>query len=387
MAEIDWKKLTGALDFDEQVMRSFQLLKEKNSRVTNLNVGGVARTLNLELPSQALADLQALLLEVMPQGFVMHATGGWLDLCAQDMNVYRRAELQARGLVTFTRSRENTGNIRIPKGTIVKTPIGPDGRELRFFVTSEVVMLAKDDSCDVPVEAEHPGAAYSVGAGYITELVTHVAGIASIMNGESWLTQEGADTESDDDLRARCVLRWHELSQGSTKYAYQSWALSVKGVREAYILDQHPRGQGTVDVVIVGTGGAPSESLIQEVQKVIDEHRPVCSDALVRAPKIRGVQLDIEVFIHPSEGDEAAIKNDCMAALDALFARDSLYPHITPFAIGEDVTMARIIHAIMGLKHVLNVTVYAPNDDVRIEADELAVKSGVAVQITRLDEV
>lgn len=387
MADVNWKELTGALSFKEMVLDLMGLLKEAGTKITNLNIGGAARTLFIELPAQAFADLYSLVIEVAKQGFVAHATGGWLDLNAENVGLERKQAQIAQGMVTFKRNANVKGNIKIPKGVIVKTPTGPDGTELRFFVTQETIMQDIDSECLVPVTAEHPGSVYSVGAGYITQLVSSVNGISEITNGESWLTQEGADTESDADLRARCVLRWHELSQGSTKYAYQSWALSVEGVREAYILDQHPRGQGTVDIVIVGTGGTPSETLINEVQSVITDKRPVCSDALVRAPVSIPINIDVEVFIHPSEGNEETVKADCEAALDALFVKNDRYPTIRPFGIGEDVTMARVIHALMGLDNVYNVVTYAPNDDIAIESDGLAVKTSIKVNVKRLDQL
>jgi uncharacterized phage protein gp47/JayE len=387
MAEVDWKGLAGTLDFDEERIKLFQALKEKGSKITNLNIGGVARTVYLELPAQSLADLQDLLLAVLPQGFTKHATGGWLDLCAGEYGVARRMERHAEGVVSFMRNSMVPGNIRIPKGTIVKTPTGPDGRELRFFSTQEAVLLADTDGIEVPVEAEHPGSIYNVGEGYICELVTHVGGIALVSNAENWLAREGSDTEGDEDLRERCVLRWHELSQGSTKYAYMSWALTVKGVREAVILDQHPRGQGTVDVVLISAAGAPTESLIAEVQGFIDTKRPLCSDVLVRGPDLRPVHIEAAIYIHPEDGDAEKVKADCLAALDALFVSNPLYPKINPLTIGEDATKARITHALMGLRHVHNVEVISPAEDLQIAAEELATRAGVEVHVERLREI
>ena len=46
---------------------------------------------------------------------------------------------------------------------------------------------------------------------------------------------------------------------------------AIPGVMCAYINDQHPRGQGTVDVIVVGTAGEASEELVRKAQEAADQ--------------------------------------------------------------------------------------------------------------------
>lgn len=64
----------------------------------------------------------------------------------------------------------------------------------------------------------------------------------------------------------RYRLQW-AANNGCTKYAYKAWALSVPGVSSVEILDQHPRGQGTVDVVVRGSAVLPTEALLERVRE------------------------------------------------------------------------------------------------------------------------
>jgi len=383
LAETNWQALVGARNFDEAVADLLQALIDRKSKITNLNTGGVFRT-QMELAAQGIADLGALLVATVPQGFALSASGEWLDLQAAELGLSRKPEIQTRGKVVFVRRPGASGNLKIPKGTILRTPTSRDGLELRYLTDGDVILPGDHQSVEAPVTAEHPGALYNVGSGYITEIVTTVTGIASVTNQPGWIVTEGADVEADESLRVRCVLRWHEISQGSTKYAYRSWALSVPGVRDAVILDQHPRGQGTVDVVLLGTDGAPSAGLIEQVRVLIEAKRPICSDVLVRGPVTKASDLAVTVQVHPERGELEAVRGDALGALGALFQADPLYPAVKPLTLGEDMTRARIISTLMGVENVVNVVVTIPAEDLVVAADELAVRGVVSVTAERV---
>lgn len=382
---ITWKGLLGTRNFDEEREKVFNNLRESGSKITNLNPGGVFRTL-LELSSQGVAELHELLEKVAPQGFVQYAAGGWLDVQAQEIGLRRRQALKTRGRVLFTRASDRTtGALKIPKGTICRTQNGPDGEDFRFFVSEDGRIPDMEESAFVAVEAERAGSAYNLGPGYLNILVSHVDGVVKISNDGNWITSEGADMEDDETLRRRCVLRWHELSQGATKLAYLSWALSVEGVRSAEVLDQHPRGQGTVDVLIVGENGRPTDALIQKVDQVVQARRPLCADVRVRAPQIRPVAIHLKVVLHPLFGDLEQSKALAERSVNALFVQDGALPFIKPLAIGEDLPRARLIHTAMTLPHVVNIEALSPAEDVVVQASELLERGSVQISVVRAE--
>jgi len=164
-----------------------------------------------------------------------------------------------------------------------------------------------------------------------------------VTNPEDWLTTVGVDEETDAALRQRCFLAWEELSQGGTAAAYISWALSVAGVKSAFVDDTLPRGEGTVDVYIMGEAGPPDPALIEAVQEVVDDNRPITADALVFSPEV--VTVPVTLGVTPRAGyDTTAMDTEIRRRLSVFFGdiEDATLP-ITPLGVGKDVVVAQIV--------------------------------------------
>ncbi len=311
----------------------------------NLNKG-VIRGL-LELWSWGLARLYEYLKSVLAQAFPASATDDWLDLHCEQVGITRRAQQKAKGLVIF--GRETTGgNVLIKAGRVCKTLADGQGEIYRYVSTEDVVLPAGELEIGVPVESEAYGAAANAAAGAISELSTVVSGIDFIRNDEGWLTQEGYDTEDDTSLQLRYMLRWKDIN-GCTKYAYMSWAYSVAGVIEVAIHDQHPRGQGTVDVIIRGSAGQPTQKLIDAVTETINPKVPVNDDFLVKAPVDYPVAVSFILEISEGDTDEAAANAE--TAFRELFEPvDAPGVDSVAFKISEDFCWDRV--AAQVLPHV-----------------------------------
>ena len=189
---MNWRELIGIKSFSELIDDARLKLAAGDSKITNWTVGGVFRTL-IEVCCWGLAQLYSLLLTVIPMGFLEYATGKWLDLKAADVDVTRRIAVKTQGRVLFSRSGETDDLnmvVVISAGSIVKTNILDDGKELRYSVTQEMILASGETSIAVPVEAEFAGSAYNVGDGYIRVLVTHIPGIDVVTNSADWLTLE-----------------------------------------------------------------------------------------------------------------------------------------------------------------------------------------------------
>ena len=171
----------------------------------NLNKG-IARGI-IELFAWGLWQLYNFLAVVHKQAIPLEATGEWLDTHAAQVDESRKPATKARGNVLFLRG-DQTGNVRIPAGRIVRTQ--PDGKgDIYRYVTDELAVLPEGAaSVAVPATAEEYGQGANAAVGQICELVTPVEGISGVTNAADWLLEEGADEESDASLQRRYVLAW-----------------------------------------------------------------------------------------------------------------------------------------------------------------------------------
>lgn len=383
MADIDWKSLIGAKSFDELRLAAFEQWQASGSKITNLNVGGVFRTL-LELAIQGLAKLYELLLEVVPKGFLKYATGSWLDLKGEERNLPRKLDQKAEGLIIFGRYNA-TGNKVISAGIIVKTDMTANGEELRYFVKDTSVCLDGIAEIAVPCIAEFTGAKYNVGQGAIKNMVTHVSGFDYVTNAVNWLTTEGADIESDEAYIERCQLYWYELSIGEPALKYKSWAMKVIGVVDVIVLDQHPRGPGTIDIVILSTAGMPTTELISQVRTEISSKRPTCQDILYRGPLTQAIDLSILIELMP----ESTIDTDTMQSLAEQYSNahfgNGTISGISRLKLSQDFVRLVLEMLIKNIspENIKTVKVLTPVDDISIADGHLAVLQSLNISVER----
>jgi uncharacterized phage protein gp47/JayE len=336
----------------------------------NLNKG-IVRGL-IELWCWGLWQLYLFLVLVLKQAFADTATGLFLELHCKQVNVSRKAATKVVGVVYFTREA-SAGNCAIPAGRIVKTLPDGTGRVYRYVTTEAAVIPDGATEVAVPVTAEDYGTSANATAGQISQIVTVIPGVDGVENRAGWITSEGSDQELDEPLRLRYQLAWKALS-GCTKYAYEAWALEVTGVVGAKILDQHPRGQGTIDVVITGSAGVPTGLLLDAVTANIlgtgnaDEKQPINDDVLVRG--VTGVNVDYVAEFELTSGDPDQVMTIIENRIRALFLTGTAINGISPLTAGMDATNDRIKAAAMQPQVKKVNTAFA---DVQIDDDQLAV--------------
>lgn len=339
----------------------------------NLNKG-VFRGL-IELWCWGLYQLYLFLAVVLAMAFPLQSEDDWLDLHLEQVACTKKPATKTRGSVVFTRI-EAGGNVPIPAGRIVRTLPDGLGKVYRFVTTEAAVLLSGALEVTVPAEAEEYGQAANVTAGQIAEIVTTIPGVDGVENRADWLTSEGADKETTEAAHERYRLAWMG-NNGLTKYAYMSWALEIAGAIAVKVLDQHPRGQGTLDVVIKSTAGVPTQTLINAVTANIDGKEAINDDWLVKGPT--PTNIDIVANLVLISGDPAAILAEAESRLRALFEGPSQVAGVAPLQIGEDVTMDRLIATVMAVEGVKEIGWTSPAASVVIPEDGLAVLQSLAL--------
>lgn len=217
---------------------------------------------------------------------------------------------------------------------------------------------------------------YNVPEGQITRSLTFLNGIDKISNGSNWIVREGSDTEDDEGLRTRALRTWAELAARSIEDTFINVAESVPGVLFAQADCQHPRGQGTIDIIVTGTASEATEGLLDEVRKLADKVAGPYDDILVKSSVTVPQNIEVVVTTHDVSSD-AEISTQVSFILTELLAvrkGRKLYELIRSdinFAIRQNYSMTT------------NVKVVTPAQDVKLERDKVIILGAVSVTVRR----
>ena len=349
-------------------------LQEAGFVITNFHSGGIFYTM-LMIVLRVKIELIQLLRTVLNNLFVSHATGVWLDLKMADYSKKRKKSQKTQGLVTVSRLDADGEAVKIPKGTVFKTVQDINGEELRFFALEAAVLQKGAQTVEVPVEAELEGTRYNVPQEQITRTLTYL-GEVSVSNTKDWITREGSDTEDDESARTRTLRSWSELAQRAIEDTFINTAESVPGVLFAQADCLHPRGQGTVDVIVTGTAGEATESLLNDVRKAVAQIAGPYDNILVKSSVT--VPQDIAVTVTVSNApDNSQIENRVQTILTGLLAvRKGRRLH--------ELTCSDINLAIRsGCDTVTNAVVTVPAADVRLSRDKVIIPGTISVTVER----
>lgn len=264
LSDLILNKLIPLPTEDEELEAIKTELADAGFVITNFKSGGIWYTL-LRIFIRIKIELLKLARTMLSNVFLSSADNvDWLELRAADFGKTRKQALKTQGNLTLTRT-VTTANITIPAGYIFKTEPDSDGNVLRYISTGAVVFTAGSTSCSVPVEAESAGSNYNVPTGKITQSLIHIESVTGITNAEDWITREGSDIEEIESLRSRTLNAFSELATNPTAAKYKSVCEAVEGVLGVSVDDQHPRGQGTIDIIVTSATGSATQALLDAV--------------------------------------------------------------------------------------------------------------------------
>ena len=172
----------------------------------------------------------------------------------------------------------------------------------------------------------------SLTAGAISNLdpgtgLTLTATIPGLDNGSAVVVSlsGGADTESDDALRARILNRIRNTPMSGDANDYETWALACPGVTRAWCA-ANEQGYGTVTVRIMCdqlrattdpmTTGLPWQSDLDAVQAYIETLRPVTvSEIHVVAPIPQAVNFTVANLSRNTLATQQAIETSVVTMI------------------------------------------------------------------------
>lgn len=366
-------------DFSSIAAGLINVVRATSNKVTDFNRGSVIRTM-LEATAAELEELYLQMYlgikEAIPVSvFTTFGFG-------------RQAAESASGTVRFSTGGSLASSvIPIPLGTVVRVP----GTSLTYATTAASSIAIGNSYVDVLVAAQASGLAGNVGADLITELVTPVAGIASVTNPSPFVN--GRDVETDDERRVRFQGYISSLARG-TKAAITYGAKTVTltdgfgtiteyvahaNVVEPWVTDS-AQPISLVRVYIHNGSSATSGTLVTRCQQVIDGYYD--GGTAVPGWKAAGVQCIVS-----AASDQAVNVTGTVtiaggySSVDVLAAcTNAVKDYLQGMAVGEDVRLSELVAIIRrDVEGAFNVTLSAPTADVAVADNAKAISGTVTL--------
>ncbi len=226
--------------------------------------------------------------------------------------IERRASTPAGGSVQFT----GTDGAVIPAGTYLRR-----NDDFRYETVDDATIA--DGVAVVEIVATEAGAAGDTPVASKITLISPIAGVQSqgavIDDGAGNGLTSGADTETDEDLRARVLARIQQPPMGGAEHDYHAWTLEVGGVAKVWVYPGW-MGPGTVGVGFITDDAEdvfPSGAEVAAVQAHLDLVRPVTAEVTAFAPTPWPV--DLTILLSP---DTVAIRAAVVAEIEDFFLRE-----------------------------------------------------------------
>lgn len=365
------EKIIPIPDEAEEMEKVQEELEAGGFPITNFKKGGIFYHLCRMLVSIYI-ELKELARTIANSCFIRHAEGDWLKIKAADYSKYQKGAKTAKGYVSICR-REYGNALLVTKGHCFKTEPDAGGRELKFYCCEDTVIDAGEPAGRVLVEAEAPGSYYNIAPGRITVSMIHLDGVDSVTNQEGWLFEEGAEEEGLENLRDRCMGSWAELATRTIEEKLRNAARSVPGVLDARIDAQHPRGQGTVDVIVTGAAGEASPELLRKVGEAIEPLKGNYEDYLVRSSEVVRQAFELVVYIAEDASTDGV---DAQAA--------KLIEEMMALTRGEMNTLYRdsIIQVLSTkIDHYRKTDILQPSEDLLFGEDKVIMAGDIHVAV------
>lgn len=366
-------------DFTSIAAGLINVVRATTNKVTDFNRGSVIRTM-LEATAAEIEELYLQMYlgikEAIPVS--VFTTFGF----------NRQAAESAGGTIRFSTGGSLASSvIPIPLGTVVRVP----GTSLTYATTAASSISIGNSYVDVLVTAQASGLAGNVGADLITELVTPVAGIASVTNPSPLVN--GRDVETDDERRVRFQGYISSLARG-TKAAIAYGAKTVTltdslGVITEYVAHANVVEPWVADsaqpislvrVYIHNGASATSGTLVTRCQQVIDGYYD--GGTAVPGWKAAGVQCIVSAASDQAVNVTGTVTiASGYSSVDVLAAcANAVKDYLQGMAVGEDVRLSELVAIIRrDVEGAFNVTLSAPTGDVAVADNAKAISGTVTL--------
>lgn len=356
-------------------------LRSNTTKITDLNVGSVARTM-----------LEASAIE-MEELYLQYFIGLQEAIPVSVFNTFGFAAIgaeSASGIIRFTTATPATANIPIPAGTVVKAPIGGQS----FVTLGPASILIGQTYVDVLSACQTPGAAGNCDSDQLTQLVTAIGSVSTVTNPQPIIN--GRDAETDDERKVRFQGYITTLARG-TKASIEYGARTAKLFNSLGVVTEYVAYAGVVEPWVSDStqpvsliycyvhngASATSPELVSLAQQVVDGQYSADGSVVPGTGwKAAGVKcivaaasdipVDVDGEITVAAGFESsAVLDDCTAAVKA---------YLQGLNVGAPVLLAELIAILKrDVRGVDNVSLADPTTDTAIAANAKATAGTVTL--------
>jgi uncharacterized phage protein gp47/JayE len=322
-------------------------------RVTDYNVGGVARTL-LEAPAHEIDQLY----QEMVQGLVE----GIPTAIYRSFEFDKRPAQYANGILRITVRPGHNAPVVIPVAFLATSATGQ-----KYQTVEGGTIAVGATSIDLLAAAVDAGPAGNVSAGAISRAVTSGLGVIDVTNPEAFSSGRGEETEAERKLRFRQFVK--SLARGtpaSLRYiARQDGRLlnPLTGAAvEQVVRVQDAETTGFVTIYIHNGVGNTSAALVRLVQKLIDGYYHEVTGDPVDGYAPAGMRVDVRAMTETVV--PASIEVDVPLALQTEALKEQIRAAcrstIRSIASGSRLRPLDLINAAVALDPVDSAVIDAP---------------------------
>lgn len=322
--------------------------------------------------------LQALERDMFPSTAEEEALIEW----GRAKGVTRKQKAKATGTVLIGAETAPDKTYAVSQLTIVGTVGSAEEEAYKFTVDSEVTISpGHSPSADgnywieANITAMEGGENWNLEAGRITELYSNNNYFTLVK--QEIPTDGGFDLEPLEDFRVRVIAGGiDEQSPTDPIDWFKKKTESFTGVKEAIIIPVI-YGEGTVGVIIRGTGGVVSQSTIDEVQAFFDDPAVRVFGWKAFVMPVSSQTLDIHCVVYYESADDPILQSDAYKVVEEYFAN---------LEVGEDYTEDRLTAQIATVgANFYAVNIISPTEPIIVVDPDVLITQGILNVEVRLN--
>ncbi|MGF1839138.1 baseplate J/gp47 family protein [Vibrio atlanticus] len=270
---------------------------------------------------------------VMPNIFVATAERWALELKAWEYDIVPKEAVKTQGNITLTKANAADA-VKIEASAVVQTlPI--NGVVYKVRVLAETVIDAGHLTGKVLVEAFEAGFDFNLPAGYFNIIPEEIPGIVDAVNEPDWITQLGANPESNEELALRIQNAFTSSGEWHIDDVYRSIISSVAGVRSdnIYFKNTGEVTPGTAEALILMEVGETPQAVINELNDHIMTKGHHGHGDVLTCKAIPDSEHDVlaEVILVESLDEQAQVNEllEVEGRIRAAFRETAAYPEMT----------------------------------------------------------